>query len=220
MLALGAIFALVGVLFIVLLASREEIISEVPSQLPLYEALAKIEAATSQFEATLSCESGVFDFGEIIPVEAGCPPGMDRIVAHNIAIAGISRQRLSATEFFAGFKQALIVEREPTNPPDSNAIAVIGTWTERGTFTSRREHLGYVPREVASKVASVTRELEPLAAALKVMSKSTVNTGILAVSFNIWTTKCACVVPKNRRLSTARSELCLSFLECGQSPVD
>jgi len=70
----------------------------------------------------------------------------------DVAVAGISYRFDAATEFVFGSNHRIELEREPTNPVDQNAIKVIGVWQHRGM--SRREHLGYVPKDTAAEIAA------------------------------------------------------------------
>jgi hypothetical protein len=70
----------------------------------------------------------------------------------DVAVAGISHRADVGCEFVFGSNLRLVLEREPTNPVDSNAIRVIGVWQHRGI--EKRELIGYVPRDTAARIAS------------------------------------------------------------------
>ena len=70
------------------------------------------------------------------------------------AVAGISFPDAleSATAFIAGRDRSLLLERDPGNRHDPNAIRVITRWLD----TTRSEHamqIGWVPREVGARIA-------------------------------------------------------------------
>jgi hypothetical protein len=68
----------------------------------------------------------------------------------------------ACSEFAKGAMKAIgkrgrlgvVLEREPGNGADSNAIKVIGYWRWRGLLTSanERRHVGYVPRKLAYRL--------------------------------------------------------------------
>src|SRR5262249_25605130 len=80
------------------------------------------------------------------------PPAGMACRYRDVAVAGISYRAEAGTEFVFGSNQRIQLEREPTNPKDRNAIKVIGIWVHRGV--SRREHIGYVPKETAAQIAA------------------------------------------------------------------
>lgn len=80
-------------------------------------------------------------------------PDDHQIYANSMEVMGLSRQKTAATRFVQGRDPRLEFEREPTNPVDPHAIKVFGCW--HGWFREKREHIGYVPREVAKVVADL-----------------------------------------------------------------
>jgi hypothetical protein len=73
-----------------------------------------------------------------------------QIFEDQIPVAGIDRRRAAAKHFIQGREQALELEREPTNPKDTNAIRVMAC--HRGWFLRRRRMIGYLPRSIAEQV--------------------------------------------------------------------
>lgn len=124
-----------------------------------------------------------------IEVRAGCPPGMGRKLARQVAVAGISRRQAFADGFVRGFKQGLVLAREPGNVFDRSAIAVIGTWVDRTTGAQCREQLGYVPRDTAAEIASKTSAEEPIAAALQAVFIPVPGRETPGLRFDIWAPK-------------------------------
>ncbi len=58
----------------------------------------------------------------------------------------------ACVEFCGGKEQELVIEPEPANPHDPNALRILGVWG-RGRH---QKHIGYVDRETANRIA-VTR---------------------------------------------------------------
>jgi hypothetical protein len=87
-----------------------------------------------------------------------------------LALAGIKYRLTEVTEFISaahrseqsGSQYGILIEREPANPADSNAICVKG-WIGD---PSRAIQLGYLYREDAKKIAKDFPANMPLAAAL------------------------------------------------------
>ena len=91
------------------------------------------------------------DPGRGVVVKHAPPEGM-ACRYRDVAVAGISYRVDAATAFVFGSNHRIELERAPTNHMDGNAIKVIGVWQDRGM--SRREHLGYVPKDTAAKIAA------------------------------------------------------------------
>lgn len=85
------------------------------------------------------------------------PKGLRKKLANYVPVVGVSRgQRPERmTDFIFGSERRIELKREPDNPADPNAIAVIGHWTEAGV--ERSGQLGYLSREVARKLAKAKR---------------------------------------------------------------
>jgi HIRAN domain len=78
------------------------------------------------------------------------PDGM-RILFGDTEVAGVQHRLANAFTFARGRNHDLLLEPEPTNRHDPNAIKVIGFY--KGWFFTHRVHLGYVPAEMAKVVA-------------------------------------------------------------------
>jgi hypothetical protein len=77
-------------------------------------------------------------------------PEGHRIYDERLEVRGIELRRADAIAFCKAKGQWLELDPEPTNRHDPNAIKLTGCW--RGFFGTKRRHLGYVPREVASRL--------------------------------------------------------------------
>ena len=102
------------------------------------------------------------------------PEGAWRQLPPMFEIAGIHYRIADAERFVRAAKRCeekgwsywLDVVREPDNPHDSNAIAVMGVWTHRTQLLRRMKaesvQLGYIPREMAAEVPrTVPIAIEP-----------------------------------------------------------
>lgn len=69
-----------------------------------------------------------------------------KIFDARLSVAGIEHRRDDALRFAADYDQTLVLEREPDNAHDANAIRIIGV--TRGT----RRFIGYVPKDVAEQI--------------------------------------------------------------------
>jgi hypothetical protein len=78
------------------------------------------------------------------------PDGM-RILVADEEVAGIQHRISNAKAFAKGSNHDLLLEPEPRNRHDPNAIKVIGVY--KGWFFTHRVHIGYVPADVARIVA-------------------------------------------------------------------
>lgn len=75
-----------------------------------------------------------------------------------LEVAGVHRRRADVIAFIKGRDPWLEFELEPTNRRDPNAIKVIGC--TKGLFGPERRHIGYVPAELAARIAKTgLREL-------------------------------------------------------------
>lgn len=68
-----------------------------------------------------------------------------------LTVAGVQHRRAEVAAFIKGRQPWLEFELEPSNRHDPNAIKVIGC--NRGLLGPKRRHLGYVPAEVAERIA-------------------------------------------------------------------
>jgi hypothetical protein len=84
------------------------------------------------------------------------PPARFTIrLAKNCMVVGISQSEPheNAKAMMKGKRRSLRLERDPTNKYDSNAIKVIGHWQDRAE-TEHQGRIGYVPRDIAAKIAT------------------------------------------------------------------
>jgi hypothetical protein len=79
------------------------------------------------------------------------PPGY-QIYERMIEVAGIHHHKAAATRFVRGRGLSLALEREPSNRHDPNAIKVLGCST--GLMGAQRQHIGYVPKEIAAAIVT------------------------------------------------------------------
>lgn len=95
------------------------------------------------------------------------PEGFSRLAEEVAMVAGISLEsyRQAAVAFMQGRRRRLLLRREGDNPADRNAIQVVGVWRDR-CGQKGQGALGYVPRQVAARVAAELEPGAPLAATL------------------------------------------------------
>lgn len=77
------------------------------------------------------------------------PEGM-QIHITGVEVAGTYYRLSDALAFAKGSNQWLLLEREPRNKHDPNAIKVIGAY--KGWFMNHRKHIGYVPADIAKEL--------------------------------------------------------------------
>lgn len=82
--------------------------------------------------------------------EQPIPTGM-QIYQDWIEVAGVPHHRDAALRFVRGKQLSLAFRPEPTNPHDASAIQIIGI-VHHGN-RAEQLHLGYLPAEIAAKVA-------------------------------------------------------------------
>lgn len=75
-----------------------------------------------------------------------------RIYEERLDVMGITQRKQDALAFARGKHHSLTLEREPGNKADPNAIKVVGQWS--GWWLKHSRMLGYVPREVAGRLAA------------------------------------------------------------------
>lgn len=73
-------------------------------------------------------------------------------VAEGVSVAGINRRQDVVKRLIEGGGRQIILEREPDNPKDKNAIKVMGRWLD-SERVENVEHIGYVPAETAKMIA-------------------------------------------------------------------
>lgn len=73
-------------------------------------------------------------------------------IASGVSVAGISHRKEVVKQLIKGSGRKIILEKEPDNAYDKNAIKVIGRWIdEQGN--EMKQLVGYVPKEIAKKIA-------------------------------------------------------------------
>lgn len=77
-------------------------------------------------------------------------PAGFRIYFDSVPVMGVTMRKVEATTFCKAQGRQLVLEREPDNRHDPNAIKVIGSW--KGWFRRKSRLLGYVPAEMAAKL--------------------------------------------------------------------
>lgn len=100
----------------------------------------------------------------------------------HLSVAGISKYR--AGEFLAAKDRWLALEREPSNPRDSNAIKVLGIFLA-GRFKIKTQ-LGYVPADAAAHIAREAPKA-PLYANIDAVFKPGEYGPNGGIRFSIWT---------------------------------
>ncbi len=106
----------------------------------------------------------LFDEKIIVKHEAVCSERPETIVVNNkppkeykeklaegLTVAGLYIHEKKVLEFIKGENHSIILEREPENDYDANAIKVIAKWVEGNT--GRTEMVGYVRKDIAAKIA-------------------------------------------------------------------
>ncbi len=78
----------------------------------------------------------------------------DRIYAKDLEVRGIAQSRIlkwNLEAFMLGMRKRIELKRKPF----ARSIEIIGVWTELGVFGNKekREHIGYMPEEVAAVIA-------------------------------------------------------------------
>jgi hypothetical protein len=73
-----------------------------------------------------------------------------RLYEEGLEAMGVSHRRDDAMAFCKAKGQWLEFEPEPSNKHDPHAIRLVGCW--RGFFGTKRRHVGYVPRETATRL--------------------------------------------------------------------
>lgn len=80
-------------------------------------------------------------------------PEFIRIAFSNIEVKGVYFRIKAAKQFILGKDHGIELCPEPENIHDANAIAIYGHW--KGWFFKRRKLIGYVPAELAKKIAEM-----------------------------------------------------------------
>lgn len=76
-------------------------------------------------------------------------------------VAGIKHRKADVLEFCAASSKDVILEPEPDNAYDKNAIKVIGSW--KSFFIRKKKLIGYVPANIAARLmeSGVIRSVVP-----------------------------------------------------------
>ncbi len=91
------------------------------------------------------------------------------LLVRDVPVAGVTfnESLANTTAFISGRNRSLILERDPGDPHDPNAIRVIGRWIG-ATGSENEEQLGWVPRSIAARIAQQARG-HPIYGALKTL---------------------------------------------------
>lgn len=107
--------------------------------------------------------TGVQKFSASEDVKPG--PAWRKMNAFHQSLVGEQHYTTSHDSFLRGSECRLEILREPDNPHDENALAVMGLWRDKAG--ERREKLGYLPRQFSAEVAATRpRDLEMRAVAI------------------------------------------------------
>ena len=100
------------------------------------------------------------------------------LVEREVPVSGISHApaRRHAEAFIRGSRRQVVLERDPTNPFDQDAVKVVGLWLDEDE-TKQTGQIGWLPRELAKRIASGLPPNTPLAAELELMFAPTADTG-------------------------------------------
>lgn len=113
------------------------------------------------------------------------PEGFEGLVAEEIPVAGISYKNDAATQFVMGVNREILLERDPDNEYDPNAIKVIGVWDDLDG--EHRAQIGWIPKVQAGAIAYKHRD-KPLVATIEAIFKPHRDKGI-GLRINVWTTE-------------------------------
>lgn len=124
------------------------------------------------------------DEDHVIRINQRQPTGLPRKLVEFVPVAGITKPDAfpHAQAFIFGSNRFVELERMPNHPIDPNAIAVLGTWVVDGV--SHRARLGYIPADVAAKLATLGRET-PIGATIKVMYAPAIGRTI-GIRLDVW----------------------------------
>ncbi len=94
-----------------------------------------------------------------------------RLIARDVPVAGMTFNEalVNTTSFISGRGRSLVLEWNPQNEHDPNAIRVIGRWRS-ATGRENEMQIGWVPRNTAARIARQARGL-PIYGALKTLFK-------------------------------------------------
>lgn len=89
----------------------------------------------------------------VIRVNQRPAKGLAKKFINYTSVAGLRYRYDDALAFIHGSNREIILQREPNNPFDKNAIAVYGAWSDASGRQTRQ--LGYLRREEAEKMTSL-----------------------------------------------------------------
>ena len=96
------------------------------------------------------------------PAPSGLPKKFDEYV--KVMGTSINPAKKHAKAFALGNNQSLVLEKDPLNEYDKNAIRIIGLWVDHSG--SHREQIGWVPKEISMEIARMIPG-EPIGATVK-----------------------------------------------------
>lgn len=84
-----------------------------------------------------------------------------RIFFEEMEISGVSFRKSEAIKAFSGKQVSLAIEPEPDNKKDQNALKVVAL--KKGFFSTKKLHIGYVPKAIAKIITTknLNNELLP-----------------------------------------------------------
>lgn len=84
-----------------------------------------------------------------------------RIFHDRVDLPGLQHHRANVVAFCRAQNQSIEFEPDPSNVHDPNAIRLIGGW--KGWLFEKRRLIGFVPRDIAAKIArsGLIAELRP-----------------------------------------------------------
>lgn len=85
-------------------------------------------------------------------------PSGYRIYYGQVAVAGVGRRKPQAQAAASGRDLQIVLEFEPANKHDRNAVKVVARY--KGWFLKHSDMIGYLPRDLAEEIAS--KEVLPL----------------------------------------------------------
>ncbi len=127
------------------------------------------------------------DQSNVTRIKQNPPNKLGKKIFENISVAGVSDELSAenANNLISGKNRRIELEKEPNNPYDQNAIKVIGYWEDVTGRTSGQ--IGYLPKEVASEIASKYQDSD-IGASIHIMYSPTKQKSP-GFRINIWTTK-------------------------------
>ena len=109
-------------------------------------------------------------------------PAGYQILISKAEVADVHSHLSAARKFALGWNQSLLLEREPKNTGDRNAIKMIGV--NRFWFFPRRRHIGYVATELSNQIAT-RRDFKMLLPRLMNIKWSGKDNNLIVVTYQI-----------------------------------